>query len=412
MEKKILIISQEHDFAYALKELLTNEGYAVDIAGDGISGTEYVKKHLVDLVIMDYELPLKNGLEVAEEIRLLHFSLPIIMLSTENNIELAVEAMRVGVRDYLIKPFDNDKLITLIKNIFRHEKFREKMEQRLSTSPATTITTGMRTPIPVVISLSIALILFMFATYFMLLRNIKQTPKWSEYDIDTSYASSICIDPEDETTLWLSDWYNQKIYKYKILRLQKKQLMLKLETNIYLPDIRPSGITVIGSKYMFISDIKRQSIWHIQLAPHFKVVRKYKYPGANPISITYDGHNLITIDSAKEKIYRHANDDMLSIIGDYDLPAGEPTTILYANGYIWTVDGTRALIYQHRLDLSLSVIRTYNLSFLPLSKRGISGIAMDSKNNVWACSEGIRKVFHTTLPEEHKFPPPLLHTRY
>gem|GEM_PF-6128473 len=398
MEKKILIISQEHDFAYALKEFLVDEGYIVDIVGDGISGIEYIKKHLIDLVIMDYELPLKNGLEVAEEIRLLRFSLPIIMLSTENNIELAVEAMRVGVRDYLIKPFDNDKLITLIKNIFRHEKFREKIEQKLHNS-ALPPTTGLQTPIPIVISLSIALILFMFASYFTFLRNIKHTPKWSEYDIDTSYASSICIAPEDETTLWLSDWYNQKIYKYKILRLPRKQLTLKLETNIYLPDIRPSGITVIGDKHMFISDIKKQSIWYIQLVPHFKVIRKYKYLGISPISITYDGRNFITIDSAREKIYRHANDNMLSIIGDYDLPAGEPTTVLYANGYLWTVDGARALIYQHKLDLNLSVVRTYNLSFLPLSKRGVTGFAIDSKNNIWVCSEGIRKIFRTVLEE-------------
>jgi two-component system chemotaxis response regulator CheY len=79
-------------------------------AGDGVEAIAKFGQHQVDLVMTDWNMPNKNGLEVVQEIRATGSKVPMFMITTEAEASRVKEAIAAGVNDYLAKPFDNDLL--------------------------------------------------------------------------------------------------------------------------------------------------------------------------------------------------------------------------------------------------------------------------------------------------------------
>jgi DNA-binding response OmpR family regulator len=115
MKKKILIIEDEQDLIKGLKLNLSDEGFVVDWAVDGVEGLRKAIEETPDLIILDIMLPEMNGLEVCRELRQKKINIPIIMLTAKGEEIDKVVGLEIGADDYITKPFSIRELIARIK---------------------------------------------------------------------------------------------------------------------------------------------------------------------------------------------------------------------------------------------------------------------------------------------------------
>jgi signal transduction histidine kinase/DNA-binding response OmpR family regulator len=99
--------------------VLGMEGYIVDVAWDGVEGLASALTHNPDLIITDLAMPEMDGLEMVEELRQNDRQIPVILITGEGSEQIAVRALRAGVMDYFVKPFDEEDLRLAIKRILR-----------------------------------------------------------------------------------------------------------------------------------------------------------------------------------------------------------------------------------------------------------------------------------------------------
>ena len=113
MKKKILLVDDEETLRWALQEALTDEGYEVEDTSDGVQAVEFAKKSGYDLVISDLRMPTMSGIQLITEIKKVHPDIKAIIMTAYGSVETVVEAMRIGVADFVAKPFK----IEYIKNV-------------------------------------------------------------------------------------------------------------------------------------------------------------------------------------------------------------------------------------------------------------------------------------------------------
>jgi len=106
----ILIVDDEKNYLLVLKELLGEEGYDVIIAQSAPEALKIFQESELDLVITDMKMPGMNGMELLSVLKEKDLHLPVIMMTAYGTVEKAVEAMKKGAYDYIIKPFDNEVL--------------------------------------------------------------------------------------------------------------------------------------------------------------------------------------------------------------------------------------------------------------------------------------------------------------
>src|ERR1051326_32286 len=107
----ILIIDDEAELREALQTLLEFEDYRVEVASSGEEGLVRIASEPFDLVLLDFALPGKNGLEVLADIRDRDPQLAVIMITAYGTVENAVNAMQAGASNFIQKPWDNEKLL-------------------------------------------------------------------------------------------------------------------------------------------------------------------------------------------------------------------------------------------------------------------------------------------------------------
>jgi nitrogen regulation protein NR(I) len=113
MQPKILLIEDDRSTASALEKILAADGYAVQVAGRGDEGLELARTQTCDLVITDLKLPGLGGLDLIAQLHTAKPKLPIIMMTAHGTTETAIQAMKLGACDYLVKPFEGDELLDL-----------------------------------------------------------------------------------------------------------------------------------------------------------------------------------------------------------------------------------------------------------------------------------------------------------
>jgi two-component system NtrC family response regulator len=116
----ILIVDDERNYLLVLEALLSEEGYQVITAEDARKGLELLQENDLDVVITDMKMPGMDGMEFMERIRLRQPDLPVIMMTAFGSVEKAVEAMRKGAFDYILKPFKNEELKLTISKAINH----------------------------------------------------------------------------------------------------------------------------------------------------------------------------------------------------------------------------------------------------------------------------------------------------
>ncbi len=127
-ERKILIVEDEKKIATTLKKGLSENGYHVDLAFDGLIGKRLFESNSYDLLILDINLPGMNGYELCKNIRNTNQHIPIIMLTAMNTTEDKIEGFDNGTDDYIIKPFEFKELLVRIRALLKRT-----MNQQLPT---------------------------------------------------------------------------------------------------------------------------------------------------------------------------------------------------------------------------------------------------------------------------------------
>ncbi len=121
MEKKnkILIAEDESKLALVIKDELTRNNFTVDIASDGNEASTLFAENNYLLIIVDINLPFKNGIQLCKEIREKNKKVPILMLTALGQVQDKVIAFEAGADDYMVKPFHFDELLARIKVLIK-----------------------------------------------------------------------------------------------------------------------------------------------------------------------------------------------------------------------------------------------------------------------------------------------------
>ena len=112
---RILLAEDEPKLSQVVQEELTRQGYVTDVAYDGSIAEKMFKQHAYSLVLLDINLPYKNGLALCKEFREINSKVPIIMLTALGELKDKMDAFNLGADDYLVKPFEFDELSARIK---------------------------------------------------------------------------------------------------------------------------------------------------------------------------------------------------------------------------------------------------------------------------------------------------------
>ena len=113
---KILIIDDERAIRNSLGEILTDEGYEVDVAEDGMQGISMVDKEKYSVIFCDIKMPGIDGTEVLERLNAMGTDAAIVMISGHGDISTAVECIKKGAFDFIPKPLDLNRILITIKN--------------------------------------------------------------------------------------------------------------------------------------------------------------------------------------------------------------------------------------------------------------------------------------------------------
>lgn len=118
---RLLIVEDELDIAHALLRGLQREGYAVDLAADGEQGWQLAEVNEYDLLILDLNLPVLDGLEVCRRLRAERPSLLILMLTARSQPDERVQGLDYGADDYMVKPFHFAELTARVRALLRRD---------------------------------------------------------------------------------------------------------------------------------------------------------------------------------------------------------------------------------------------------------------------------------------------------
>jgi DNA-binding NtrC family response regulator len=124
MKKRILVVEDEEKLRRVIELQLTVAGFEVDKAGNAEEGLKVVDR--ADLVLTDLKLPNMDGLEFLHLIRRQNTQVPVVMMTAYGSVETAVEAMKAGATDFLLKPFSLDHLMQVVYKALEMRELREE----------------------------------------------------------------------------------------------------------------------------------------------------------------------------------------------------------------------------------------------------------------------------------------------
>jgi putative two-component system response regulator len=128
LEERILIVDDEEMICSIISRRLVKEGYTCMAARNGKEALNLFYKDSFSLIISDIKMPEMNGIELLKRVKAVNPGMMVIILTAYPEIDLAVEAMRLGAYDFLTKPFNLDLVVLSIKNALEKRALEEKVE--------------------------------------------------------------------------------------------------------------------------------------------------------------------------------------------------------------------------------------------------------------------------------------------
>lgn len=113
---KVLIVDDERAIRNSLGEILSDEGYVVDTAEDGVAGLEAMRRNHYDVAFCDIKMPNMDGMELLRKMMEEGLDTPIVMISGHADIETAVDCIRKGAFDFIQKPLDLNRILITVRN--------------------------------------------------------------------------------------------------------------------------------------------------------------------------------------------------------------------------------------------------------------------------------------------------------
>ncbi|MCS7199703.1 MAG: response regulator [Caldimicrobium sp.] len=123
-ENTLLIIDDEVDFLEVISKRLKRRGFQVFTAVNCKEGLEILKNNLIDLIVLDVMLPDLHGLECLAEIKKLN-EVPVILLTGHASLKTGIESLKLGAKDYCLKPIDFEELVEKIQATLRESQGSE-----------------------------------------------------------------------------------------------------------------------------------------------------------------------------------------------------------------------------------------------------------------------------------------------
>src|SRR5690242_9030675 len=118
--EKILVVDDEEAIREVVSTLLQAQGYNCTVCPNGRAGLETFRNDTFDLVLSDIVMPEMDGLKLLSELRVLDPDVPVIMVTAMHDISIALEAIRAGAYDYILKPFEKDQLHLSVRRALEH----------------------------------------------------------------------------------------------------------------------------------------------------------------------------------------------------------------------------------------------------------------------------------------------------
>jgi len=129
LQPSVLIIEDEEGVRSALVKRLRLHGYAADVAATGAEGLKRLADAGADLVLLDYRLPDADGLELLEKIRRQWPDILTVMMTAYTNVEIAIQAIRLGAHDYVSKPFSLDEMMVVVDKALEAKRLRTEVDR-------------------------------------------------------------------------------------------------------------------------------------------------------------------------------------------------------------------------------------------------------------------------------------------
>ncbi|MBI5248161.1 MAG: response regulator [Desulfomonile tiedjei] len=130
MDVKVLLVDDEQDFVESLGDRLESRGFKVSKCLSGDAGLARLREGPVDVVILDVLMPGKDGIQTLREIKQMNPLIEVIMLSGHSTIETAIEGLKLGAFDYLLKPSETTDLIGKILRAYARKSEQEERIRR------------------------------------------------------------------------------------------------------------------------------------------------------------------------------------------------------------------------------------------------------------------------------------------
>ena len=122
MKSKILIVDDEKAIRESVSLVLSEEGYKTEIASNGNEALEFLNEQDYDVLITDLKMPGMDGIELIKKSMKICPQTSVIIITAHASVESAIEALRIGAFDYILKPFDFDDLILKVQRLLKHKE--------------------------------------------------------------------------------------------------------------------------------------------------------------------------------------------------------------------------------------------------------------------------------------------------
>ncbi|QDZ41458.1 response regulator transcription factor [Euhalothece natronophila Z-M001] len=116
---QILLVDDETELTTPLSRVLTAEGYQVDVANNGVQGEELAQDNGYNLLILDWLMPEKSGLELCQNLRSRGDKTPVLFLTAKDTVDDRVQGLDVGADDYIVKPFELREFLARVRALLR-----------------------------------------------------------------------------------------------------------------------------------------------------------------------------------------------------------------------------------------------------------------------------------------------------
>ncbi|MCP4535567.1 MAG: GAF domain-containing protein [Chloroflexi bacterium] len=127
-QEKILIVEDEKDLYVLMDTMMQSNGYRTVIARDGVEGLDLALRERPDLILLDLQLPKMDGMQVLRDLREQQVNLPVVLVTAWRTERLVLEALRLGVKDYITKPFTMQEMLDVVHRALTEGRLRRERD--------------------------------------------------------------------------------------------------------------------------------------------------------------------------------------------------------------------------------------------------------------------------------------------